>query len=144
MLKRMTISLLGHRPTCGVVASSSSVLVTHSASAALLSNVVSSDLFRPVCGAQLGAGRKFHYLCGNVLKGRRVVHSQRNASSTSREGLADMMRVQEAMKAETAVDNREGIDTLLPGDAEVGEDGDAVSSKSKVRIRISKVCCILR
>ncbi|KAG0554000.1 hypothetical protein KC19_12G055000 [Ceratodon purpureus] len=132
MLKRMTISLLAHRPTCGIVSPSSSVLVTHPTGAALLLSVVGKDLFRPV-GA--GTGRRFYHLSGDVLEGRRRgVYSRRNASSASREGLADVMRVREAMKAEPAVESLEAKDGLLPGDAEVGEDGDELASKSKGKL----------
>jgi hypothetical protein len=42
-------------------------------------------------------------------------------------------------EAETTVENSEA---LLPGDAAVGEDGDELASKSKVRTRISNICCI--
>ena len=137
MLKRMTITVLAHRPTCGVISPSSSVLVTRSTGAVLFSDVVSCDLFPPV-GAQLGAGRKF-LKSGNVLEGRRIgVHPERSASCSSQEGLVDVMRLQEAMKAETAVD--EAIDSLLPGDTDLVEDGDEPAVKSKVRTGISNQC----
>jgi hypothetical protein len=128
MLKRMTVAVLAHRPTCGMVAG-----------AALLPNVGGSSLlFRPVGGAQLGAGGRFYHLA--VLKGeRRAVHSQTNAS---RERLADVMGVHEAMKVETAVENSETVEALSPGDAAIGEDDDELASKSKVRTRISNISCI--
>jgi hypothetical protein len=135
MLKRMTVAVPAHRHTCRMVAPSNSVLGNHAPGAALLPNVVGSALFRPVGGAQLGAGGRFYRR--SVLEGgRRAVHSHRNASSASREQLADVMGVHEA---ETTVENSEA---LLPGDAAVGEDGDELASKSKVRTRISNICCI--
>ena len=97
MLKRMTIALLAQRivPPC----SSSSVLVTQRC---------------VVKGREWSVGRKFSPAGDVVVEGRRRVHCLR-------EGLADVMRVQEAMKEEQPV-----VETI-DGDAEVE------ASKSKVR-----------
>lgn len=79
--------------------------------------VVSSRLL------QLGTGKQFH-LPGNVFKGRGPgAQFQRFASG---EGLADVMRVKEALATETAVD--EATDNVVLDDDE--------ASKLKVRISI--------
>lgn len=136
MLKRMTITLLAHRPTGGI-SPSSSALVTHSPSTVLFANVVGSSLFRPVGGAQLGASPKFQ-LPGNVFEGRRgAIQFQRYASPASGEGLADVMRVKKALAAET-----EATDSVMPDDTEIREDDDE-ASKLKVRITILNSYCIV-
>jgi len=107
----MTITLLA---LGGIISPPSFVRVTLSPRTVL---VVNSSLF------QLGTGRQFHLL-GNVFEGRRAgAQFQRYASG---EGLADVMRVKEALAAETAVG--EATDNLMPDDDE--------ASKLKVRIAI--------
>ncbi|XP_073386864.1 uncharacterized protein [Physcomitrium patens] len=109
MLKRMTITLLAHRPMYSISPSSS----------VLLSNVVRNSLFLPIGGEQLGIGRGSHL---NVFEGsRRLFLSQRNASSTSREGLADVMRVKEALESETGIGKDEALDCVREEDHEASK-----------------------